>query len=169
MTDNEIIKALECCGSLGEYHCDEKCPRLNNGIEKTSYCRRDLIISAYDLIKRQQAEKEALIAGHETLQEALAEKNAKIERLTKRAEQYPCVVNVGNNCFVYAKSLDDYDNFIGDVSAEGIKEFAERLKERFKNINSEPADEQFDWILHDYAPRKIDEVAKELTEAKDDE
>jgi hypothetical protein len=56
---------------------------------------------------------------------------AEIERLKKVDEAYPCKVVVGNNCLVYAKSLDDYDRLIDDISAEAIKEFAEKLVDVF--------------------------------------
>jgi uncharacterized metal-binding protein len=62
-----------------------------------------------DLINRQKAEVEALIAGQETLQKYIAEQKAKIERLE--------------------------DVNIRLTKAEAIKEFAERLKEKKKSIN----------------------------------
>ena len=156
MTEEEIIKALECCGDKICKHC----PKYNS---EDIECSEKLIKYTLDFIKRQQTEKEALIAGHETLQKALAEKNAEIERLTKRAEQYPCVVNVGNNCFVYAKSLDDYDNFIGDVSAEAYKEFAERLKDKSMFLED---DERY---VGDVVKMKdVDNLVKELTEVSND-
>lgn len=116
MDAEKVIKALVCCGDKICKHC----PNYSEDIE----CSEKLIKEALDLIKRQQAEIEALINGQETLQK---------------------------------------------MYAEAYKYFAERLKEKFKNINSEPSNEQFDWILHDYVPRKIDEVLKELTEGSNGE
>lgn len=58
MTDEQITSALEGCGICGDHHCDEQCPCFRNGINVTSMCRRNLIIEAHDLIKRQQAEIE---------------------------------------------------------------------------------------------------------------
>ena len=64
MTDNEIIKALECCSSQPQELCCN-CPidirKIKGG------CITALTTYALDLITRQQAEKEALIAGQETL------------------------------------------------------------------------------------------------------
>ena len=92
-----------------------------------------------DLINRLKVENEALISAQETLQ----------KHIEKQNEAYPCKVNVGNNCLVYAKSLDDYDNLIGDISAEAIKEFAERLKKYSE--------------LYSYVtPRDIDNLVKEM-------
>ena len=53
MTDNEIIKALECC-TKGE-DCTH-CPL----IEELPYCGDDIMVDALNLIKRQQAEIEQL-------------------------------------------------------------------------------------------------------------
>ena len=49
MTDNEIVKALECC--YGEYmKCDE-CP-----LEVKAHCVAILLDEAHDFVKRQQEE-----------------------------------------------------------------------------------------------------------------
>lgn len=53
--------------------------------------------------------------------------NAEIERLKEETEEYPFKCKVGNNSEVHSKSIEDYDKLIGDISAEAIKEFAERL------------------------------------------
>ena len=52
MTDNEIIKAWECCKA--EYNCTI-CPLLND-----SYCDITLATHSLDLINRQKAEIERL-------------------------------------------------------------------------------------------------------------
>ena len=58
MTDNEIIKALECCtdDSNGVTRC-ERCPYQTTDLD---YCIDDLLEQALDLINRQQAEIERL-------------------------------------------------------------------------------------------------------------
>lgn len=53
MTDNEIIKALECCKNG---RCDDRCPFY--GIKED--CEVELPEEALDLINRQQAEIERL-------------------------------------------------------------------------------------------------------------
>ena len=54
MTDNEIIKALDCCVSAN-YICPHTCPMLKN-----KDCLTSLRKNALDLITRQQAEIENL-------------------------------------------------------------------------------------------------------------
>lgn len=55
MTDNEIIKALECC--CKNNNC-EGCPL--DYLTFVSQCASELAISSLDLIHRQQAENDAL-------------------------------------------------------------------------------------------------------------
>lgn len=76
MTDNEIIKALECCVAS---NCGD-CPIFNNKEIRIvpGRCVQTLEKNALDLINRQQADKEALINGQESLQKYIAElENAK--------------------------------------------------------------------------------------------
>lgn len=55
MTDNDVIKALECCSTSSQAMC-RKCPYKQNNFAK--YCAFQLSYDALDLIKRQQAEIE---------------------------------------------------------------------------------------------------------------
>ena len=75
MTDKEIIRALECCSSDEAMICEE-CP-LNEECYNDELPLAEL---ALDIINRQQEQLEAAANGQETLQKALAEKNAEIER-----------------------------------------------------------------------------------------
>ena len=68
LTDNEVVKALECCKQgIDSIICGEckKCPNYEG---KTGLCKEDLPTVALNLINRLQEEKEALINGQETLQ-----------------------------------------------------------------------------------------------------
>ena len=60
MTDNEIIKALECCPY---YDVCLNCPCFS-----FCGCTPEVFENALDLINRKKNEIEALIAGQETLQ-----------------------------------------------------------------------------------------------------
>ena len=83
MTDNEIIKALECCTKDdNEPNCKE-CPKRPH-----IYCMCELLEGAFDLIKRQKEIIEALISGQETLQKHFKEEKDKIlEQLDTQYEQ----------------------------------------------------------------------------------
>ena len=99
MTDNEIIRALECCI---EDDCDN-CP-WDEQTACIEYMKRDALY----LIDSQKAE---------------------IERLKEQIGEYPFKCKVGSNSEIHSKSIEDYDSLIGDISAQATKEFAERLKE----------------------------------------
>lgn len=110
MTDKDLIKALECCN---KDDCDN-CPYKRN----CKNVMRDIL----DLITRQQAEiddlterLDATIAGQETLQKALAEKDREVEHLNKEVDRL-------SQCVLY------HDGHSEDAKSEAIIEFAQRLK-----------------------------------------
>ena len=127
MTDNEIIKALECCI---EGWC-EKCPYGDR--DDVVACQQQNGIDALNLINRQKAEKEALIAGQETLQKYIAEQKAEIERLQNELDIRP----PASASYLFKKAeLDEMliraigaeEAYKAKIKAEAIKEFAERLE-----------------------------------------
>lgn len=60
MTDNEILKALECC-SIGTFACGKGCPCYSvKSNLKVSSCRFELMCELSDLVNRQKAEIERL-------------------------------------------------------------------------------------------------------------
>ena len=102
MTDNKIIKALECCGID---NCDE-CPCY---IEEWG-CAKNLQLMALDLINRQKSQILKEQNKNSKLRNERNRQKAEIERLK------------GNNNAIMQT--------MADVHTEAIKEFAERLKER---------------------------------------
>lgn len=78
MIEKETIKGLECCTDKWYENCNE-CPY---SIDTVSCERMKLLEDSLDLINHKQELLEAAIAGQETLQKALAEKEKEIERLT---------------------------------------------------------------------------------------
>jgi hypothetical protein len=94
MTDNDIIKALECCRDFGDCSL---CPYEKATLENEADCAERMHTDALGLINRQKAE---------------------IERLEEH-----------NNILI-----DRVDNLVYECDCakqEAIKEFAERLKNRF--------------------------------------
>lgn len=65
MTDNEIIKALECCS---KWRCGE-CP--NADISDIGYCEYKCITEAVTLLNRQKAEIEKYKEYYETMESEL--------------------------------------------------------------------------------------------------
>lgn len=143
LADAEIKKALECCP---QDYPNRNCTRCAyKPIE--GFCFDYLMKDALDLINRKEEMIEALIAGQETLQKALAEKNAEIERLQ-------------NECFCIANERDAIadclNTAVEEAKAEAIKEFAERLKQEVEMISYEMCSNYQDTI------DAIDETYKEM-------
>jgi cell division protein FtsB len=89
-------------------------------LENIFYCvvMISLIIIFGLAILCQKAEKEALIAGQETLQKYIAEQKAEIERLHSEVKETRATID----------SFTDIGKLYSEIKAEAIKEFAERLK-----------------------------------------
>lgn len=106
MTDEQIVKALECCVRYENYLACRGCPFSESGV-----CEEDgLALQKYSLalIKRQQeeiedlkADKEAIINGQLTLQKMYLESRAEAVRefaefLIDKAENN--VIRIGDLC-----------------------------------------------------------------------
>ena len=100
MTDNEIIKALECCKVCSSPEYCRECPYVECTTVKG--CVGEMLTDALDLINRQKAEIERLKEMNEFHRKTITENAQKALEVT----------------------LDE----IGKAKAEAIKEFAERLK-----------------------------------------
>lgn len=142
MTDDEIIKALECCDFTDIKDCEE-CPLYN-----TFDCISVIIDKTLDLVNQQKAE---------------------IERLAARFNDYPVKTLIDNNNMMCSKSSEDYDkwffNVSKDISYQAIKEFADRLKDsadktRIKSMETEKVVFYMDEF-------KLDNLVKEMTEVQE--
>lgn len=83
MIEKETIKGLECCTDEWYENCNE-CPY---SIDTVSCERMKLLKDSLDLINHKQELLDAAIAGQETLQKALAEKDRIIKRLNDEKVQ----------------------------------------------------------------------------------
>ena len=102
MTDNEIIKALECCACV-DNACDD-CP-ITSTLKDDCKCGEYLAKNALNLINRQKAE----------IEELEAEIDKQYEQA--RADILGNMADGGTSCHW---CIDEH-------KAEAIKEFAERL------------------------------------------
>ena len=159
MTDNEIIKALECCINEDGTKCNE-CPY-------DRYCEmlgNKMLNDTLDLINRQKAEIERLeyaltgvmhsvdkwLEGGELNQNEvkrairMREKTLQIvERLqAENKEQDQAIINALKR--------------MGEIRAEAVKEFAEIIKTKMPTIN-------FLW------GKDLDNLVKEFAEGNTDE
>ena len=109
-TDEEVIKALECCSKDNVKDCDA-CPYED--METKTYCVNELIKDALDIINRQKSEIDILVRKHDSLLDELAEKQAEIERLQE-------IVN--------PKCERCVSKTIASAKSEAIKEFDKKFK-----------------------------------------
>ena len=110
MTDEQIMKALECCG---DSNCNE-CP-----IEG---CTDDIFGEALDLINRQKAELNNLkaeIAEHKAMLEAFDNELVSLDKAIKTEKSEAIKEFVGtvrkyikSNCNPYSKPTLDYDTSV---------------------------------------------------------
>lgn len=178
MKDSENIEAFnEYCKSVVYGYYDH----ISHGGKGDEHEEKhvDMICGIRDIINHQKAEKENLIKiiqhrnseNEKLIVELTAMRGAansykaEVERLNNEVNlltensistKYPCCVLCGNGA-ILTKTLDDYDNLIGDISAEGIKEFWNELKAR------NTMDRRI------ISVESGDNLVKELTERKEDE
>lgn len=104
MTDNEIIKGLECCGS--PYNRCFECPLCE--MERVK-CSTELAAKALDLINRQKLEIKNLERIKDTI--AILAVKEFAERLIKKAE----IVSGGDYGFTYEITEDEIDNLVKEM------------------------------------------------------
>ena len=113
MKDNEIIKALDCCGFEYGNLCSV-CPKYE---KDNDFCQEELHNYAIDLINRQKEEIKEWKRVVETLVEQHEKDKAEIDGLRADLKRV-CAERDAHICT---------NNFI---KSEAVKEFAERLKAR---------------------------------------
>lgn len=141
MTDGEIIKALACC--VSQKNSCNGCPM------HTMNCTpRVPMAFALNLINRQKAKIEALQMDNQQLQSDIANANmnadhalAEIERLEKHEIQEVMKFN---------------NDTINRVTNEAVKEFAERLRERYAEYDD------YDDIYAKHIRNDIDSIEEEM-------
>ena len=114
MTDNDIIKALECCTVCSSIETCGECPYVECPTRKG--CVGEMVKDALDLINRLQYDVEIKESVIKTLFVDIDKKKAEIERLQNAYKQ----------C---AWERDIFLDELKTAKSEAIKEFAERLKE----------------------------------------
>ena len=152
MTDEQIIKALECCHEFGDFGCG-CCP-----LSDEMGCRDELKTSALFLINRQKAEIENLKADNDMYQKVNCliagqrdDRDKEIEELQTQMEWLTG----------YNKNLLDANTALsGEIEickSEAIKDFAERLKRKIWHSG---------WcnLERTITPEIITNLVKEMTE-----
>ena len=173
MTDNEIIKALECCVNADCENCPSK-----------TICDSDterLVVKVFDLVNRQKAEIERLQSMNQAkldmihdLRAEIADEKAKGDmcaEVIKRQDKE--IARLERIRAELSKEIDDYKEIvfmdrseaIKKLKAEAVKEFAFMLKAMAAGrLAWDEYDEEICGFL---AVDEIDNLVKEFTERKE--
>ena len=161
MTDNEIIKALECCTNCICNHAktDTECPLV-----KMSFCKNYLMKESLALINRQKEDiehyKKSYFNGQKIFSDQSLENEcmkAEIDSMKEKLKLYS-----------YYK-----EPFVKHIKSEAIKDFSEKLKEAPIKMGipllglqtKSEIEEYFNGILLQLRDA-IDDLVKEMTGEK---
>lgn len=156
MTDEQLIKALECC-TIGTFACGKECPYYSSKSNlKVSSCRFELMCEISDLIDRQKAEIERLNIECQSMRNAANSLKMHYEEAQAEIENYKHLDVILHTAI---------DKLTANIKSEAVKEFAERLKETITNaINTYYNSNGGGYYLAEDTIEDIDNLAKEMTE-----
>ena len=162
LTDNEIVKALEICGTYKGKYTD--CPAFVK-VDRSN-CK-NVLLGAVEIINRQNAD---LIDKEKQLQDALKSmavnktkvidcekeinrlqaENERLKPFEDKIAKFNSHIRV-EDMLVFASSLEEWLEFCENLKAEAYKEFAERLKDMSEHFWEEKenfvSEEQIDNLL----------------------
>ena len=122
MTDNDVIKAMECCIENDLDDCAE-CLYLYK--ECDGNCIDRLLRDALDLINRLKDENSNLTSDLTSLQRDLTSAKAENERLQKESDRRHYTLQ----CYALQYgTVKDQTEVINKAKAEAVREFADKLK-----------------------------------------
>lgn len=162
VTDSEVIKALEYC-IADRIECD-KCA-LQEECESNPFYST-IAKYALDLIKRQKTEIERLKSMNQAKLDCIHDLQNENKILSRNADT------------AFQDGLNERrDLFAPEIKAEAYKEFAEKAKENFQNleysadtdrktVKVEEMKEQINWVLHSVAAETLDNILEELVGKK---
>ena len=132
-TDNDIIKALECCMNCICHHSktDTKCP-----LTEMQFCEHYLMSECIDLINRQKAENKELNHKYAL---AVAEREANVKGFTEQLSK------------IRAEAITEF--------AERLKATPMRFHVEYVEYYDKPSIEKMVLFIDD---NDIDQIAKEL-------
>ena len=173
MTDEQIIKALECCATDDGNDCFQ-CP-YGNIVYKSgnggcvNRCREE----ALDLINRQQTKIEALQTDNKQLQSDVINANQNWDHIKGLWEREKEKVESAKQKVICACKM------LNTAKSEAIKEFAERLKSKLndlefqtktqrKTVTVKFCDDNANWVMHECIPEEVDKLVKEMARSDDE-
>lgn len=169
MTDEQIVKALECCSKAETRNeCEQlKCPAckdvgcfFSTDVDNEDFIdvQKGLCSRVINLIKLKDEMLSAQASKIFLYEDVLKEKTEEIKRLKSLSTSNYKVWTVRDKALVLTDTLEDYEQFKRSIESEARKELAKRLKAMPSIQNCE-----YEWIYTD-----IDNLVKEMTEQKND-
>lgn len=147
MTDEQIVKALECCKD------NDGCNKCPYGDIFSKKCINLIQKNALDLIKRQQADKERLEIELQAMRGAANSYKSRVQTLELEIEYLKADKEALINGQLTLQKM------YLESRAEAVREFAERLKERRYFMRDEKGIGGAVVFIE-----KIDSLVKEMTE-----
>lgn len=119
-TDDEIVKALECCCDVDVDSCN-KCPIYPHSLNMTQTdCMETAMRNALDLINRQKAEIESLKEAYAIYEETTGLKWARAETIKEFAERVKDIVD--DPALIRGRVIDiiidTIDNLVKEMTGE---------------------------------------------------
>lgn len=166
MTDNEIIKALECCGRESCFGCPYrgKCHQGN-----------PMITDALDLINRQQAELENSKVENQSLRSAANSLKMHYEESQAEIERLQNILICFMDALGKVRKVDDIDEisliplmselnkqYRAELKAEAYKECLAKVKNYIKTHCNPYGKPDFDYDTSIKILNFIDKLAKEM-------
>ncbi len=142
MTDEQIIKALECCvkDDEGASGCSEKCPLFDTHKDCATFLRKNTL----DLIKRQKAEiekKDKLIEIADKMVESL---KAEVKRLQKKQE-----AKCGTCYYSKPTTFGKSKCYVECTNQEHIEKYCRHRKISLKRQRTTPACKNYKEMVGD--------------------
>lgn len=156
LTDEEIVRALECCAVEPCEDCGN-CPRFT----KEKLCHKANAKQSLDLIRRLQSENKRLSEKAVALEVETNNQKAKIERIAK--VEMDLIGKIADKSAEIERLTEEekrklLHGMYEQGKFDGVVKFAERVKMAFYY--------EFDELIPSIMADKIDEICKEITEGK---
>lgn len=168
-TDEEIVKALECCINADCLNC----PRWSG--EWYSGMCNDFLKSVLDLFNRKNAEIDKLQEVNADLNESLRLAAEANKDLKAEVEEWKARANDWQNQYlklieemeIYQEHIDQDIIYAKAIKAEAIKEFAERFKKKTNVIVARrDGVEIYETKLYQIRATSFDDLVAEMTEGE---
>lgn len=126
-TDNEIIRALGCCGNNDNINFCSICPYYLQG-KDNDFCQEDLHRASLDLINRQKANLQEVITLNSKLEAELVEQRSELKILKdSNINLQELYQNEKEKVAKAKQKVIDIAKALKTAKSEAIKEFADKV------------------------------------------